>query len=69
MRRSLSRYWRPEPEWRERMNSELIYDVGVNDGADTAFYLSLGYRVMGIERPFWPSLCATSSPPNWMPAV
>lgn len=31
------------------MNPELIYDVGVNDGADTAFYLSLGYRVIGIE--------------------
>jgi len=31
------------------LNAELIYDVGVNDGADTAFYLSRGYRVVGIE--------------------
>ena len=31
------------------MPQRLIYDVGVNDGADTAFYLSLGHRVIGIE--------------------
>ncbi len=28
---------------------QTIYDVGVNDGADTAFYLSQGFRVVGIE--------------------
>jgi FkbM family methyltransferase len=27
----------------------LIYDVGVNDGSDSAYYLSLGFRVLGIE--------------------
>jgi FkbM family methyltransferase len=30
-------------------DGQLIYDVGVHDGADTAFYLSLGHRVIGIE--------------------
>src|SRR5690349_84667 len=33
----------------------LAYDVGVYDGADTAHYLSLGYRVIGIEAA--PDLC------------
>lgn len=28
---------------------QKIFDVGVNDGADTAFYLSQGFRVIGIE--------------------
>ena len=31
------------------MQPNLIYDVGVNDGSDTAFYLSRGFRVVGIE--------------------
>ena len=31
------------------MQSDLIYDVGVNDGADTAYYLHKGFRVLGIE--------------------
>jgi FkbM family methyltransferase len=30
-------------------DKELIYDVGANDGSDTAYYLSLGYRVVAIE--------------------
>ncbi|WP_160331198.1 FkbM family methyltransferase [Bradyrhizobium macuxiense] len=29
--------------------NDLIYDVGVNDGVDSAYYLSRGYRVLGIE--------------------
>jgi FkbM family methyltransferase len=29
--------------------NEWIYDVGVNDGADSAYYLFRGYRVLGIE--------------------
>ena len=33
----------------------LAYDVGVYDGADTAHYLKLGYRVVGIEAS--PDLC------------
>lgn len=28
---------------------KLIYDVGVNDGSDSAYYLWLGFRVVGIE--------------------
>jgi FkbM family methyltransferase len=31
------------------MNNDLIYDVGVHEGSDSAYYLSLGYRVVGIE--------------------
>jgi FkbM family methyltransferase len=31
------------------MDSDLIYDVGMNDGSDTAFYLHKGYRVVAIE--------------------
>src|SRR4029453_10898993 len=31
------------------MDSGLVYDVGGYDGADTAHYLSLGYRVICIE--------------------
>jgi FkbM family methyltransferase len=34
---------------------KLAYDVGVFDGADTAHYLKLGYRVVGIEAS--PDLC------------
>jgi FkbM family methyltransferase len=33
----------------DQMNHDLIYDVGVNDGEDSAYYLSRGYRVVGIE--------------------
>jgi len=29
--------------------SDLIYDVGLNNGDDTAFYLSRGFRVVAIE--------------------
>lgn len=29
--------------------SKLIYDVGMNNGNDTAFYLSRGFRVVAIE--------------------
>jgi FkbM family methyltransferase len=31
------------------MFDDLIYDVGMNDGADTAYYLRKGYRVIAIE--------------------
>jgi FkbM family methyltransferase len=31
------------------MHKDLIYDVGLNNGDDTAYYLSKGYRVIGIE--------------------
>ena len=32
-----------------RRDDKLIYDVGVHEGEDTAFYLERGYRVVGIE--------------------
>jgi FkbM family methyltransferase len=31
------------------MRDDLIYDVGMNNGDDSAYYLSLGYRVLAIE--------------------
>jgi hypothetical protein len=31
------------------MIAPLIYDVGMCDGADTAFYLAKGFRVIAIE--------------------
>ncbi len=30
-------------------DNKLIYDVGANDGSDTAYYLKLGYHVLAIE--------------------
>lgn len=34
---------------REAITRELIYDVGMHRGEDTAYYLSKGYRVVAIE--------------------
>lgn len=31
------------------MVNDLIFDVGVNNGDDTAYYLERGYRVVGVE--------------------
>lgn len=31
------------------MQNNLIYDVGMHNGNDTAFYLALGYRVVAVE--------------------
>ncbi|MGD9688945.1 MAG: FkbM family methyltransferase [Phycisphaerales bacterium] len=31
------------------MIDDLVYDVGMNDGRDTAYYLARGYRVVAIE--------------------
>ena len=31
------------------MIADLIYDVGMNDGDDTAYYLHEGYRVVAVE--------------------
>jgi FkbM family methyltransferase len=31
------------------MNSNLIYDIGMHNGDDTAYYLSLGYEVIAVE--------------------
>jgi FkbM family methyltransferase len=41
------------------MIDDLIYDVGLNDGSDTAFYLHCGYRVLAIEAD--PNLCALAA--------
>src|SRR6185503_8538306 len=29
--------------------ADLVYDVGLYDGTDTAYYLSRGYRVVAVE--------------------
>jgi hypothetical protein len=31
------------------MVSDLVFDVGMNDGADTVHYLSRGFRVIAVE--------------------
>ncbi|RWO92490.1 FkbM family methyltransferase [Mesorhizobium sp.] len=31
------------------MDRDLVYDVGMHNGDDTAFYMSQGYRVVAIE--------------------
>ena len=31
------------------MGRPLVYDVGVNDGKDSAYYLARGFRVVGVE--------------------
>ena len=41
------------------MNPKLIYDVGMNNGDDTAYYLRRGFRVVAIEPN--PALVATAS--------
>lgn len=42
--------------WENRTGmDDLVYDVGMNDGADSAFYLRQGYRVLAIEAN--PELC------------
>src|SRR5579862_6352464 len=37
--------------------SDLVFDIGVNNGDDSAYYLHLGFRVIGIEAD--PDLAAT----------
>jgi len=33
----------------QRMSNNLVIDVGMNDGSDTAYYLHCGCRVIGVE--------------------
>jgi FkbM family methyltransferase len=37
--------------WKQEyiMQNDLIYDVGMNNGDDTAYYLAQGYRVLAVE--------------------
>src|SRR5580692_7264047 len=39
----------------EMTDRNLIFDVGANDGVDTAYYLGLGHSVVAVEAD--PSLC------------
>ncbi len=43
-------------EVRVRMQSDLIFDVGLHKGEDSEFYLKKGFRVVGIDAS--PDLCA-----------
>ena len=38
--------------------SELVFDIGMHNGDDTAYYLARGYRVVAVEAN--PSMCATA---------
>jgi FkbM family methyltransferase len=40
---------RPIAKHREDFDPNLIIDVGMNDGSDTAYYLHCGYRVAAVE--------------------
>ena len=40
---------RRSPQWSSEMREDLIYDVGMHNGDDTAYYLSRGFRVVAIE--------------------
>jgi FkbM family methyltransferase len=31
------------------VHSDLVFDLGMNDGSDAAFYLAKGFRVVGVE--------------------
>ena len=41
------------------MNQKLIYDIGMNNGDDTAYYLARGFDVVSIEAD--PVLCASAA--------
>jgi FkbM family methyltransferase len=38
--------------------SDLVFDIGMHNGDDTAYYLARGYRVVAVEAN--PSMCATA---------
>lgn len=38
-----------EDEMTVSKHADLVYDVGMNRGEDTEFYLKKGYRVVGFE--------------------
>ena len=40
---------RSRPEFLGPFEDDLVFDVGMNNGDDTAYYLHLGYRVVGVE--------------------
>ncbi len=44
-----SMLWMRKARRRRTFRSELIYDVGMHEGQDTAFYLKKGFRVVAVE--------------------
>ena len=50
------------------MIEDLIYDIGMNHGEDTAYYLSKGFRVIAIEaNPGLTDECAQNSTTRSLP--
>jgi len=46
--------------WSARVIDDLVYDVGMNNGDDTAHYLRRGFRVVGVEaNPLLAEMCAS----------
>jgi FkbM family methyltransferase len=42
-----------------RTDGDLVFDIGLNNGDDTAYYLDLGYRVVAVEaNPLLTAQCA-----------
>lgn len=45
--RALTSY--PPPTGIPKTNTRIVFDVGMNNGDDSAYYLSKGYRVIAVE--------------------
>jgi FkbM family methyltransferase len=56
-KRFLTKLWRPAETAKRR--TQLVYDVGMNNGDDSAYYLAKGCRVIAIEAN--PALCDEAS--------
>ena len=41
------------------MHTDLVFDIGMNNGDDTAYYLHRGFRVVAVEAD--PILCAAAT--------
>jgi FkbM family methyltransferase len=44
-----SMLWMHKARWRRTYLDSTVYDVGMHEGQDTAFYLKKGFRVIAIE--------------------
>jgi len=51
--------WFDEFRPTDRMQADLVYDVGMNNGDDTAYYLHRGFRVVAVEAD--PDLCKVAA--------
>lgn len=47
------------PQGMDRTERDLVFDIGLHNGEDAAYYLHLGYRVVGVEaNPLLTAQCA-----------